>query len=147
MRKPLLASPAFAAFWDAVVPLAGKDDVVDRYELGMSEHFVRAGFRIAGLYDATKAGPITWRELLPNLSVWQPARSRRHVRKARRMPHNPSELVWRRLLDAGVPFVKVGLFRVNHYGVDLDRVLDVLDADTPYDTGLIRGHLLRVGRP
>ena len=145
MRKPLLASPAFTAFWDSVVPLPRKDDLVDRYEIGLSEHFASAGFRIAGLYDAGTAGPVTWRELLPHLSLWQPARSRRHFRKARRMPHNPSELVWKRLLDAGVPFVKVGLFRVNHYGLDLEHVLAGLEADTPYDVGMIRAHLQRVG--
>jgi lipopolysaccharide biosynthesis protein len=62
------------------------------------------------------------------------------------MPHNPSELVWKRLLAAGVPFIKVGLFRVNHYGLDLEHVLAGLEADTPYDVGLIRAHLQRVGR-
>jgi len=147
MRKPLLASPAFATFWNAVVPLAAKDDIVDRYEIGMSEHFSRAGFRIAGLYDATAAGPVTWRELLPHMSLWHPSRSRRFVRKARRMPHNPSELVWKRILDAGVPFVKVGLFRVNHYGLDLGHVMAGVEAATPYDVGLLRAHLLRIGRP
>jgi lipopolysaccharide biosynthesis protein len=146
MRKPLLASRAFSAFWNGVVPLATKDDIVDRYEIGMSEHFARAGFRIASLYDAGRAGPVTWRELRPHLSLWQPTRSRRHIRKARQMPHNPSELVWKRLLAAGVPFIKVGLFRVNHYGLDLEHVLAGLEADTPYDVGLIRAHLQRVGR-
>ena len=146
MRKPLLASSSFATFWNGVVPLATKDDIVDRYEIGLSEHFTRAGFQIAGLYDARLAGSVTWRELLPHLSMWQPARSRRHFRKARRLPHNPSELVWRRLLDAGVPFVKVALFRVNHYGLDLDHVLAGLEAHTPYAVGLIRAHLQRVGR-
>ena len=146
MRKRLLTSPAFAEFWNAVAPTATKDDLVDCYEIGLSEHFARSGFRIAGLYDAATAGPVTWRELLPHLSLWHPARSRRHLRKARRTPHNPSELVWKRLLDAGVPFVKVGLFRVNHYGLDLDHVLAGLEAGTPYDVGLIRAHLLRVGR-
>lgn len=147
MRKSLLSSTAFPAFWSAVEPLATKDDIVDRYEIGMSEHFARAGFRIAGLYDASTAGPVTWRELLPNLSPWHPTRSRRHLRKARRVPHNPSELVWKRLLDAGVPFVKVGLFRVNHYGLDLPHVLAGLEAAVPYDVGLIKAHLARVGRP
>ena len=146
MRKPLLASSAFTTFWNSVVPLATKDDIVDRYEIGLTEHFARAGFRIAGLYDAGTAGPITWWELLPHLSLWHPTLSRRHFRKARRVPHNPSELVWQRLLDAGVPFVKVGLFRVNHYGLDREHVLAGLEADTPYDVGLIRAHLQRVGR-
>jgi lipopolysaccharide biosynthesis protein len=146
MRRPLLASAACAAFWDGVGPLLSKEEVVDRLEIGLSEHFVRHGFRIAAVYDARAAGPMTWREILPHLSPWQPARSRRHLRKARRTPHNPSELAWRRLLDAGVPFVKVGLFRVNHYGLDLDRVLRGIAASTPYDIGLIRHHLRRIGR-
>jgi rhamnosyltransferase len=146
MRKPLLASSAFTRFWNSVVPLTTKDDIVDRYEIGLTEHFARAGFQIAGLYDARLAGPVTWWELLPHLSLWHPTLSRRHFRKSRRMPHNPSELVWQRLLDAGVPFVKVGLFLVNHYGLDREHVLAGLEADTPYDVGLIRAHLQRVGR-
>ena len=84
---PLFAlDPAFA---DALVADA------DLWGMCLSEHFARVEFRIAGLYDAGAAGAVTWRELLPHLSLWQPARSRRHFRKARRMPHNPSELVWR----------------------------------------------------
>lgn len=146
MRKPLLSSATCAEFWASVEPQATKDDLVDRYEIGWSERVLRGGFRIAGLYDARSAGSITWRELWPHLSLRDWPRSRRHLRKARRTPHNPSELVWRRLLDAGVPFVKVGLFRVNHYGLDRDVVLRGLAAATTYDTNLIRRHLHRVGR-
>jgi hypothetical protein len=47
--------------------------------------------------------------------------------------------------DAGVPFVKAGLFRVNHYGLNLGHVLDGVAAATPYDVRLIRQHLARVG--
>jgi hypothetical protein len=60
-------------------------------------------------------------------------------------PHNPSECFPRRLLDAGVPFVKAGLFRINHYGLNLGHVLDGVAAATPYDVRLIRQHLARVG--
>jgi lipopolysaccharide biosynthesis protein len=50
------------------------------------------------------------------------------------------------LLDAGVPFLKVGLFRVNHYGLDLDHVLSGIQSATPYEVGLIRSHLVRIAR-
>ena len=61
------------------------------------------------------------------------------------MPHNPSELVWWRLWEAGVPYLKVGLLRVNHYGLDLGRVLADLEQRTGYDLGLVHGHLRRCG--
>ena len=145
MRRPLLESPAFQGFWQSVVPLDRKDDIIDRYEIGMSEHFLQAGFRMAALYDAREHAPATRRELWPHLAIREPKRSWRHLRKMRDTPHNPSECFPGRLLDAGVPFVKAGLFRVNHYGLNLGHVLDGVAAATPYDVRLIRQHLARVG--
>jgi lipopolysaccharide biosynthesis protein len=145
MRRPLLESSAFRTFWNSVVPLDSKKDIVTRYEVGMSQQFLAAGFRIAGLYDARAAEPLSWRDMIPHLSLAEPGRSWRHIKKASRSQRNPSELAWDRLIAAGVPFVKVGLFRVNHYGLNLRHVLRGLEASTPYDVGLIRRHLARVG--
>jgi rhamnosyltransferase len=145
MRRPLLESAWFDNFWSAVEPAPTKRDVVERFEIGLSRSAVEAGFRIAGLYDATTASRVALREVMPHISLTAPYRSWRLIRKSRRTPHNPSELVWWRLLEAGVPFVKVGLFRMNHYGIDLDRVLAELGRQTPFDLGLIHGHLARCG--
>ena len=143
MRRPLLESQSFGDFWESVVPLETKEAIVDRYEIGMSQHFERAGFRLAALYDARKHPPVSFREMWPHCSLWHPTRTRRYLRKARRVPHNPSELVWQRLLAAGVPFVKAGLFRVNHYGLNLEHVLNQIDRLSPADGHLIRHHLDR----
>ena len=145
MRRPLLESAWFDNFWSAVEPAPTKREVVERFEIGLSRSAVEAGFRIAGLYDATTASRVALREVMPHISLTAPYRSWRLIRKSRRTPHNPSELVWWRLLEAGVPFVKVGLFRMNHYGIDLDRVLAELGRQTPFDLGLIHGHLARCG--
>ena len=145
MRRRLIESPIYAAFWRSIVPLADKEAIVDRYELGLSEACRQAGLRIAGMYDARDAGPVRLAELWPSLSLAEPRRSWRLWKKGRRTPHNPSELVWHRLLDAGVPFVKVGLFRVNHYGLDLRRVLTEIGRRYPDAAPLIRGHLARCG--
>ncbi|MFM7208072.1 MAG: rhamnan synthesis F family protein [Planctomycetaceae bacterium] len=145
MRKPLIESSWFEGFWSGVGPLPTKREVVERFEIGMSQSAAAAGFQIAALYDATTAAAVRLREVLPHLSLADPRRSWRLIRKSRRTPHNPSELVWWRLLEAGVPFVKVGLFRVNHYGIDLRRVTADLRRRTPFDLGLITGHLARCG--
>jgi len=144
MRRPLIASQAFGDFWRSVVPLANKDDLIDRYEIGMTEHFATAGFRVAALYDARTAGPLSLREMWPHFSLRKPRQSWRYFRKSRRMPHNPSELAFQRLLDAGVPFAKVSLFWVNHYGLNRGRILDEIGLTTPYDSQLIRAHQQRL---
>lgn len=145
LRRPLLESDAFASFWRGIEPLGSKREIVERYEIGFSAWMAAAGFRMAGLYDATTAPPVTLREVWPHLSPWHPRRSWRLVRKSRRLPHNPSELVWWRLWDAGVPYLKVGLFRVNHYGLDLGRVLAELRQRFAYDPGLIAAQLACCG--
>jgi rhamnosyltransferase len=145
MRRRLLESDCHDAFWRSVEPLGSKREIVDRYEIGLSRRVAEAGFLVAGLYDAPAAPRVGIREVLPHLSVAAPRRSWRLVRKSRRTPHNPSELVWWRLLEAGIPFVKVGLFRINHYGLDLSRVMAGLGRSTEFDLDLIRGHLARCG--
>jgi len=147
MRRPLLQSAAFAHFWQSVEPQARKDDVIDRYEIGMTEHFTRSGFRAAALYDARGQGAATWPEICPHFSLAEPRRSWRHLKKIRRGNHNPSELFPLRLLAAGVPFLKVGLFKVNHYGLHLPAVLAAARRLGTYDVGLVTDHLARIGRP
>ena len=145
MRRRLLESSWYDRFWSGVRPLATKRDVIEQFEIGLSASAIEAGFTVAGLYDASTASQVSLREVLPQISLLAPRRSWRLVRKSRRTPHNPSELVWWRLLEAGVPYVKVGLFRVNHYGIDLGRVVAALGRTTPYDLGLIHRHLTRCG--
>lgn len=147
MRRPVLESEAFSRFWNSVEPLATKEEIIERYEIGMSEQFTEAGFRSAALYDTRDHGPAGMDEIWPHLSWRHPRRSWRVAKKSRREMHNPSELFPLRLVDAGVPFVKAGLFRVNHYGLNLGHVLQGIHARTAYDTELIETHLARVARP
>lgn len=145
MRRRLLESEACDRFWAAVGPQATKQDVIERYEVGLSRAVEEAGMVVAGIYDAGRVPRVGFAELLREVSLLEPARSWRVVRKGRRVPHNPSELVWWRLLRAGVPFVKVGLLRVNHYGVNVRRLLSELEKTPGYDAGLVRRHLARCG--
>lgn len=145
MRRPLLESDAWAQFWRSLGRPTTKREIVEQLEIGFSARMAAAGFRIAGLYDATQAAPVRLEEVWPDLSLWQPSRSLRLLRKSRRTPHNPSELAWWRLWQAGVPYLKVGLFRVNHYGINLRRVLAELGTKTQYPLELVHGHLARCG--
>lgn len=145
MRRRLLESPVYDRFWKQVVPLPSKDEVVDRYELGLSDACHRAGLRVAAVYDAREAPRVALGELWPHVRLTSPRRSWRLLRKGRRCQHNPSELLGNRLLEAGVPFVKVNVFRTNHYGLDHRRVIAELGRRHPDAWPLIHGHLARCG--
>lgn len=145
MRRPLLEADAWGGFWHGLTTPSTKREVVEQNEIGFSARMAAAGFRLAGLYDATTAPRVTLAEVWPHLSPRHPRRSWRLLRKSRRLPHNPSELVWWRLWEAGVPYLKVSLLRVNHYGLDLGRVLTELRQASGYDPALVHGHLARCG--
>lgn len=148
MRSSVIRSEAFREFWASVEPLPTKADVIDRYEVGLSERLTEAGFRIAGIHDARTAPPISWEELAPMVSVRSPRRSLRLLRRARRgsHSHNPAELRPVRLLQDGVPFIKASVFRVNHYRLDLDYVARQLQSITGFETDMIRSHQSRIAR-
>lgn len=127
------------------MPLPSKEEVIDRYELGLSTACRRAGLRVAAIYDARDARRVGPADLWPHVRLTSPRRSWRLLRKGRRSPHNPSELLPGRLLATGIPFVKVNVFRTNHYGLDLGRVFADIGRHHPDAVPLIRGHLARRG--
>lgn len=150
MRNPILRSESFVDFWKSVEPQPSKEDVIRKYEIGMSTHFLRDGFRLAGVFDSREQQPVSWAEIRPNL-VWWPleslGRSLTHLRKTIKASksYNPSELLWERMLSLGIPYVKASLFRVNHYRLNVERIIDGISQRTQYDTGLIVEHLERLG--
>jgi rhamnosyltransferase len=147
MRRPVIESPAFREFWKSVEPQPSKEQVIDHYEVGLTEAFAVAGFRLAAIYDGRRDMPPTFRERCHNVSPLRLGLFGRHRRRVARMgpPFNPSELFWERACDAGVPYLKAAIFRANPYRVDVRRVLARAVNRWPEWAALIRNHLHRVG--
>lgn len=147
MRRPVIESPAFRDFWESVEPQPSKEQVIDHYEVGLTEAFAAAGFRAAAIYDGRRDRPPTFRERCHNVSPLRFGLFGRHRRRVARMgpPFNPSELFWERACDAGVPYLKAAIFRANPYRADVRRVLARAVNRWPEWAALIRGHLERVG--
>lgn len=154
MRKRAIRSPAFSSFWNRVQPLPTKEHVIEQYEIGLSETFAQAGLTLRAIYDtvatADESAPV-WTDIAPHFSsTWSRIHhSWRLLKKARRRRINPAELLPLKVIDAGVPFVKVGVFRVNHYGLDLNYVRRQLterqqSGQMAYDLTLIDDHLQRL---
>ena len=146
-RRRLLESPCWNDFWDGVVPQPTKDDVIGRYEVGLSELVMASGFRIAALYDARREPPPSWLDVSADLSPWHPLAAWRLLRRVHRPYHNPAELLPRRLLAAGVPYAKVSLLRTNHYRLAPQAVRTAIAAAAQgFDPGLVERHLARTAR-
>ena len=139
-RRSVLASDAFRAFWDAVLPYRNKRQVIRSYELGLTQWLVDAGFDVAAYCP--------WRRVvrhlvehprhafpIPRALSGIPRTASRLARFLLRVtgrlyirPANPSVAFPGELIDLGVPFVKLEVLRDNPFDRDLDSVRRRLEA-------------------
>lgn len=155
----VLASPAWRRFWSEVRPTPSKHWVIQRYEIGLSQILIRAGFNVRALWPYSALiediDPVLLLEgraegtySADPLDDVRKAHARR-VRDAAvyRVPLNPTSDLWRQLLRAGFPFIKRELLRSNP-----SEVLDIVDwrevarTVTAADFSLIERDLQRVLR-
>jgi lipopolysaccharide biosynthesis protein len=114
MRNRLFAEGAAQGFWNAVRPLPSKDAVIETYELGLMETFRSRGYGVGAVY-----------------------------RPPDRDFRNPTLQIWRDLLIAGVPYLKVALLRLHSNERDVREIMDYVKKISKYPSLLIDRHLLR----
>jgi len=107
-KQRVCCSPAFAEFWDKAVPLQDKQQIIQRYEHGLTAHMCAAGFKAGCVVSCHTLGLAG-----SNVTYWAPDR----------------------LLRLGVPLVKIGMLRERDVAVTL-RVRKQM-ADAGYDTKLV----------
>ncbi|HUC18207.1 MAG TPA: rhamnan synthesis F family protein [Acetobacteraceae bacterium] len=151
----VLESIAWKKFWRGLRPLACKRWVIRRFEIGLSQAMLRAGFRLRAVWpyeslvdDATTASPD---EAGTNGDPLHAARRRQEQRIrhaiAERLPLNPTSDLWRFLLLRGCPFLKRELLRENPTRVpDLWDWRLVLAEISEIDSGMILADLARSAR-
>lgn len=123
--RTVLTSPVWRSFWQRVRQVSSKEWVIARYEIGLTQRLLRAGLRCRPLWP--------YYELIDQTDVVQTVKQDddavafadplnqmrieaiRRVRDAtaHRIPLNPTSDLWRQLLLAGYPFLKIGLLRDN----------------------------------
>lgn len=109
--------PAFSDFWNGVRN-GNRSAVIRRYELVLQHHFMRNGVSVAALFPVDL-----------------------HAARKR----NPSLTIWRELIDAGFPFLKIQLLRDNPARADI-RDWESVIASQQYDVGIIRRYLAKNGK-
>jgi len=141
-RRAVIEDPGFGDFWADVGADMPKEEIILRQEIGLSTRLAQHAFSVAALYDSRIMPPPTGRERREHVAISQPVRSFRFLKKTApwRHPFDPSLLFYKRLWDAGVPFIKRRLLDVNPYALDLERVHADLQSLSPRWHALIRQH-------
>jgi hypothetical protein len=119
----VLESEAFAAWWSSMQPLSDREEVIRRYELGMTPHFAAAGFRVAAAFAPTTEqhfrAVCRWFEVPGRAPPVSPQRQVT-LDLTRADTLNPLHFLWDDILDEfGV--VKLELLKANPFGVNLHR--------------------------
>lgn len=151
-----LRSHAFEDFWQSMEILDDKEEIIRRYEVGLSRSMAAAGFQFEALARSRKFSNLRhigshWRYYCGMLwRRWKEpmfwANGFRVVSGKLHVARNPTHIGWRFLIrKGGVPFVKVELLRDNPKGInDLDRVFTVIQSVGDYPVQYIEDHLRRM---
>lgn len=102
MRGEALRTPVLRRFWGDVSIERNHDDIVRRYEIGLSRILNQNLFSLEAMVHAPALGAGYG---------------------------NATTKAWRQLLESGVPFVKRQLVNHRHTGIDADRIEQVLETE------------------
>ena len=143
-NQNVLRSNGFQEFWGSVEPVNKKSEIIQRFEIGLSKSVREAGFRLGALYDKKEGAWNRLKTAIHESSLMDLSRTLRLWRRSVRNNRNPCEGDWDSVLESGVPFVKVSLFRLNPYGRKLERVFRKLNEDSALCTEEMIQHLSRI---
>lgn len=129
--RRVLVCGAFAQWWRELAPLDDRDAVIGRYELGMTLHFARQGFRLAAAFRPTPAQK--FRALCRHFEasgevppIGPDGAVTLDVNAAEAL--NPMHFMWDAILDEfGV--IKAELLKRNPHSLDLHRLTAMLLRD------------------
>jgi hypothetical protein len=104
-KKSLFKSETFHEFWQQVVNLNNKQEIIDRYELGLTRFILTAGYQTEALFPF---------EEIREKYIARLGTPEQYVEKFNTRGINPTIEFWDVLLqDAGFPFIKGVLLKSN----------------------------------
>jgi GT2 family glycosyltransferase len=123
-RRQVIHSASFGEFWRSVLPHTDKQRVIQDYEIGLTRHLEKAGFK--------------WLAIFTQQRLWSLFLRRRNLRKkigdwycARPLPgRNTTTLLPDLLVKCGMPFVKAALLQERNLQVSPKVAVELLEASS-----------------
>lgn len=149
-RRDVLGSEHFKRFWENVSIKTKKSDIIEQYEIGLSQSLINNGFRARAsiTYHPSSIEFLIMRRLsikkVFNLNSW--IRLLKDVfSSGKEQRLNPTHYLWRQLIEKQrMPFLKIELLRDNPVKINIKGYDDIIRRHTAYPVELLRRHLDRV---
>lgn len=149
-RPWVVASRTFTRFWSEMLPSSDRQQVIRRYEVGMSGRLLEAGFRAGSYFEETAADRAVARRRV----IWWASRRQpglrstglrgSHLRRWAAEAWNPgAALADRALPDGRLPLVKVDTLRHDPYGLGAESLLSRCEQQFPEAFAGVRSYLER----
>lgn len=146
-KKNALDSNAFRAFWQTVTNLDTKEEIIRRYEVGMTRYLLKSGLKAATSAEYNPGFSERAIYLSKRFSVDKIGKKIRALVSGENVipKINATHSFWKELILQGkMPFLKIEPLRDNPMKVDIDDYENVIKSVSDYDVRLIRNHLSRV---
>jgi len=149
-KKRLLLDTAFSTFWDNVKILDNKEEIIEKYEVGLTTYFKEKKFTPAVSIDFKVT---TQQKLSIFIKKLTPQKIFHKVKMILKKEYainrvgkiNTTLHFWKALiLEYQMPFIKIKLLRDNPNNINIDTVESTLSKISEYDTDLIKNHLKRM---
>lgn len=175
-RSKVLHSACFSNFWAGVEPLKDKDEIIRRYEIGLTTHFEQAGFKVGPVFQSPFCHSILlfiskllrenhpliiscFRKVFARLPRYQGNQTELSADNTTALKpssivrffinftrRNPTLFLWREMLQQQIPLLKVSLLRDNPDNVNIRDWEKEVVKISPAWLPLIKAHLERVKR-
>lgn len=148
-RRPVLERDEFWRFWDDVGLQPNKRALIEAYEVGLSRLLERLGLSGVTYFPLDETlndalANIKWFSIFPLApSLFSPRQSL-NVGKLLAGSYNKTLMLWKELILARVPMIKVELLRDNPTDQPPDDVFATLERYSTYPIQTIRDHLHRM---
>ena len=148
-KKSLFTHNSFKDFWEAVVVLESKDEIIEKYEVGLTKFFVNHKFTpdsyIQFIPTFTQKIFIFMKKLTPHkvlTKVYSLLTGNYPLQRVGKI--NATLHFWKELiLTTRMPFIKIMMLRDNPNNMNINTFEEVLSQVSDYDTDLIVKHLSR----
>ncbi len=149
-KKNILGSRAFKDFWDSVKIEPSKDQIIKKYEIGLTQLLISSNFKPGVYVDApsfykfiqhivSSAFRIKPSEIINKLIY-------KKGQLLNRKAANQTLYNWKNLIiKKRMPFLKIELLRDNPLNINIDDYENTIRSHSSYDIKLVLNHLERVG--
>lgn len=128
--KLLINSNEYKSWWKNMIPISDKSEVIEKYELGMSQYFINSGFDVSSVYKQSNNSNLVavCRAIGNRLWALDEVKELVQIEINAGLALNPTHYLWDEVLE-NLKIIKHDLLKNNPTKQDMHLILSSLSAD------------------